>query len=94
MSRTKAEVSVPCLQCGEDVSVSLDVFHDPGCRYTKNGDGWPETWEIDILGPTQCPECHTPLDGEKWTALVEEAFSDYTPDDSGPFDTVEERDND
>lgn len=31
-----------------DVACSGNWYHDPGCMYTKNGDGWPPDDSLDI----------------------------------------------
>lgn len=97
MSRYKTTVRVLCLNadCGETVHVGLDVWHDPGCRYTPNGDGWPEETSWDILGPDQCPGCHTLLDSEQWSEAVDAAFNEADPNGAGYYagrDTVDEDD--
>ncbi len=31
-----------------DVEYAFSIEHDPGCRMTPNGDGWPESTEVNI----------------------------------------------
>ena len=73
MSKMSITLTVAC-GCGEAVDVEVNVSHDPGCRYTPNGDGWPESWDLDVLTET-CPSCHTPLEGDVFDARINEAFS-------------------
>lgn len=92
MSRYKTTVLVPCPNedCGDPLHIELSVYHDRGCRYTKNGDGWPEELDVDILTDS-CPHCHTPLDTEAYAERVMDAFNAGGTDKDywGP-DTLEE----
>lgn len=74
MSVRRDTLRVPCPHCGEVVEIAVSISHDPGCWRTKNGDGWPESWDFDVLS-TQCPECKIALDtDERWGAAIETAF--------------------
>lgn len=61
-------VTIICPLCEENHDLTGTVTHDPGCWRDKNGDGWPESWEVDF-DPTQCPKM-----GEDFPQSVEEAF--------------------
>ena len=47
-------VTVTCPICESSHPVRGTVSHDPGCWRTSNGDGWPESWEVDF-DSEQCP---------------------------------------
>jgi hypothetical protein len=37
---------------GRAYEATARVAHDVGCRYTRNGDGWPESWEVEVTALT------------------------------------------
>lgn|GEM_PF-5214152 len=67
---------VRCPVCTELTWITLSISHDPGCWRTKNGDGWPESWEYDTL-TNECGECHTPTETEAFAEAIEWAFDRY-----------------
>ena len=49
------ELTITCPVCREDEhEITGWVSHDPGCWRTANGDGWPESWDVDF-DEAQCP---------------------------------------
>lgn len=76
MSRYTDVVLVECPSCQETVLIALNVFHDPGCWRTTNGDGWPESWEVDVT-TNHCPECQTSTDTEDWQTRIDKAFASH-----------------
>lgn len=48
-----------------EFDVVADVSYDPGCRYTKNGDGWPESFSDE----RSCKGVYLLLEGCKRTPL-------------------------
>ena len=73
MAKRNVIVPTKCPGCEERVEVEASVYHDPGCYRTANGDGWPESWEMDVIGPNKC-ECGQDLETESFWEDVWEAF--------------------
>lgn len=65
MTRT---MTLPCPLCPHQHPFTATVMHDAGRWMTANGDGWPESWEVDF-DEAQCPTYAEHLVGR-----VEDAF--------------------
>ena len=65
-------ISLTCPSCDETFDAEAKISHDPGCRYTSNGDGWPESTEVDWDElPDLCPTC-----GHVWEPEEVQAFDE------------------
>lgn len=62
-------MTLTCPYCDDEIDVT--VTHDPGCRYTRNGDGWPESWECEYTH-----DCITPDRAEAFEQTVYDRWQD------------------
>ena len=65
MSRT---VNIACPFCDDAHDLKGTVTHEPGYWRDHNGDGLPESWEVDFE-PTECPTT-----GKEFPASLTEEF--------------------
>lgn len=80
MSSWAHTLTVSCPECGDGVQVAITVHHDPGCWRTRNGDGWPESWEYDVHTES-CGYCGSCIN-EKWSDRLDQAFAkSHYPED-------------
>lgn len=88
-------MKIRCPLCADDYAHDIEgtITHDPGCWRTKNGDGWPESWELDF----DASNCPTFDDSPAHVEAMDRAFSEESArlasgDDYDGPDTVRERD--
>jgi hypothetical protein len=66
MRKGVTQIAIDCPVPGcEHGPIELRVgwIDDPGVRYTKNGDGWPPSFEWEVIEPVnECPGGHPVTD--------------------------------